>query len=1074
VDIRRGGRLASFPITSDSGAGADGCVIVMTGGGGSVLTGRTQAQKRAPGVQVADSCRRDVVPFGMPRWSRRLALALGALSAAAAASLQVTTAGPSALADARCPKGTVLADRTQGEVTRAVGQADKGFGALVRAADSAARTHCKPLQAPERFGDLAAMAAERNTLSAGPLGYTPPGALRAALTQQSALAATSVPGSDGSFSKVGTTPLITDGPESPQVNGLGLADQAGRVDSYAYDAVHRRVFSAPGTGGVWMTANLGKRWTSVGDALPYQSVGAVTWSRQGNPAVGTLLVVSGEASGGGSVYTGLGGFYSTDLGKTWKQSKGIPDGLMGFEIEVDPLHQNLVYAATSQGLYRSTDTGRTYVNVKLPTGSCAGRTGYDNICQNANWVTDVEIQAPGGTSRVKGGRVLAVVGYRAGRLPYPGTSTPQSPANGIYRSETGAPGTFSVLDVSGDGTTPVGFAPQERIGRTELGAAIGAGQDHNYVYAIVEDAVLFNGGVPGIDVADDSAITGGVPNNTTLNGIYVSSDWGSSWTRMADELELQSPVTESALIGTSQTAGLYAPGVQSWYNQWIAPDPTRHTEAGVPTRLVFGLEELWESRLENTPQDGATQSVEPASFRVIGPYFSGSTCAFVDNPLPVCLTQQTQNGDLTTHPDQQSGIWIPGANGSVTLLVGNDGGSYSQTVAGGAPLTKKWGRGSQNGYNTLLPYDASAATDGTVVYGLQDNGSGHITPAGKIVGTYGGDGFFAAVDPDNSKVYYNETTLASMQVTTDGGKTYSDISPSVSNPQFSNSFVMDPTDAHHLLTAGPEVVERTQGPNGSWVQVYTLSDTMQMTAVELQGAAAYVGWCSVCDLINKTPDKKFFSGIATNVGGSKPPAKGKPDGWHQAPAKGLPDRYISGIAVDPKNPKTVYVALAGYANRQWWPVGSFNDKNPNVGEGHVFKSTDGGASFHDITGSLPDVPARSIEVRGGQLLVGTDLGLFLSRDTKGSAWAALKGLPHVPVVSVKNWPGRTNEVVLATFGRGVYRYTFGSGSVVPPVIVKPPTDNGNGGLAATGLPVGLAGFALVLVAGGVLLRRRLR
>jgi hypothetical protein len=185
-------------------------------------------------------------------------------------------------------------------------------------------------------------------------------------------------------------------------------------------------------------------------------------------------------------------------------------------------------------------------------------------------------------------------------------------------------------------------------------------------------------------------------------------------------------------------------------------------------------------------------------------------------------------------------------------------------------------------------------------------------------------------------------------------------------------------------------------------------------------------------------------------------------------AKGLPDRYISGIAADPRDPKTLYVALAGYANRQWWPVGSFNDKNPNVGEGHVFKSTDGGATFHDITGSLPDVPARSIEVRGGQVLVGTDIGLFLSSDTEGRAWAALKGLPHVPVVSVKNWPGRSNDVVLATFGRGVYRYTFGSGSVV----VTPPKNDGDGGLAATGAPVGLAGLAVVLLTGAVLLRRR--
>ncbi len=1009
-------------------------------------------------------------------------LAVVALTAVPLAGLAPTPVA-SSTPSLQCPQGTVAGTKTAGQRTQEAKTADPAYRDLVGAVSARTSAYCRPVQAPEQFHELAAMQAERNVLSAGPLGYTPPGALRAALAARQAATGVAVPGSLGTFTPLGTTPLIADDPDAPEVNGLGLADQAGRVDSLAYDAVHGRLFSSPGTGGVWMTTDLGKNWKSVGDALPYQSVGAVAWSPAGTPAVGTLLVVSGEASGGGSVYTGLGAFYSADLGKTWRQSTGIPDGLMGFEIEVDPSKPSTVYAATSQGLYRSIDTGKTYVNVVLPTLGCAGKTGYANICQNANWVTDVQIKAPGGVGADrKGGTVLAVVGYRAGRREYPGTTTPQSPQNGFYRSATGAPGSFTYLDVSGDGATPVGFAPQERIGRTELGAAIGSSQDHDYVYAIVQDAVLFNGGVPGIDAADDTAVTGGAANNTSLNGIYVSDDFGSSWTRMADEVELQSPVTESALVGASQ-AQLYAPGVQSWYNQWIEPDPTKATETGIPTRLVFGLEELWESRMSGEPQDGATQSVEPVSFKVIGPYFADDTCGFLTNPLPVCLTQQTASGDLTTHPDQQSGIWVPGPNRSVTLVVGNDGGIYTQTIPVGGAISKKWGRGSQNGFHTLLPYDASAAIDGTVAFGLQDNGSGVIRPNGKVVETFGGDGFFAAIDPDNSNVYYNETTLADMRVTTNGGKSYTTIPPPVTNPMFSNPFVMDPTDAKHLLTAGPEVVERTGGPGGSWVEVFNLDTgnsgvTRQMTAVELHDTAAYVAYCSTCDIINKDPaaGQIFASGLATNVGGSADPAKGSSAGWHQAVAKGLPDRYISGIAVDPGNPRIVYVTLAGYANRQWWPVGAFNDKNPNAGEGHVFRSTDAGATFTDITGTLPDVPARSVEVRGSQLLVGTDIGLFLSGDAKGSRWAALSGLPNVPVVSVKNWPGQPDRVVLATFGRGVYSYRFGNAVTVP---VKPPAKPpakppvAGGGLAASGLPMAVTTLALVaLVSGLVLWRRR--
>ncbi|MFN2524140.1 MAG: hypothetical protein ABR614_12630 [Mycobacteriales bacterium] len=1042
----------------------------------------------------------------MPTPSRRVRslalLAAGALSVVplvGLTSVSTSSAASGASAPAarlQCPPGTAETTKTPGQRAQERKAAGPAFEQLLTTVDAATAdraTACRPVKQPEPFREVAAMATERDAITAGPRGYTPAGALRAALTAKTAAtaAASTVPGAQGTFTPLGTTPLIADDPAAPNVNGLGLADQAGRIDSYAYDAVHKRLFSGPGTGGVWMSTNVGKSWQSIGDTLPYQSVGAVTWSPAGTAANGTLLVVSGEASAGGSVYVGMGGFYSTDLGKTWQQSSGIPDGLMGFEIEVDPTNPQVVYAATSQGLYRSADAGKTYRNVNLPTGRCAGKTGYKNDCQNGNWVTDVQIKAPGGVGKdKKGGQVLAAVGYRAGKRLYPGTDLPQSPANGLYRSDTGAVGSFKPLDVSGDGTTPIGFAPQERIGRTEFGAATGPAQDHDFVYAIVEDAVLFNDGVPGIDAFDDTEITGGVPNNTAFNGIYVSPDFGASWTRMADELELQTPLTESALIGAS-AAQLYQPGVQAWYNQWIEPDPTSATASGVPTRLVFGLEEVWESRLSGQPQD-EREALNPSSFRVIGPYFADDTCGFLDNPLPYCPTQQTASGQTTTHPDQQSGIWIPAADGGVTLVVGNDGGTYRQDVAKGASLSKtKWGRGSQAGYNanTLLPYDAEPAKDGTVAFGLQDNGSGVVQPGGKVVETFGGDGFFAAIDPNDSKTYYNETTLADMRVTTDGGKTYDTITPPVSKPMFSNPFVMDPTDANHLLTAGPEVVETVKGPktqpaddlsDGDWVQVFNLDTATdkgrQMTAVDLQGAAAYVGFCSTCDIINKDPKKGqiFASGLATNVGGSAAPKKASSAGWHFAAAKGLPDRYITWIAVDPANPKTVYVTLGGYANRQWWPVGAFNDRNPNVGEGHVFKSTNAGESFIDITGTVPDVPARSIEINRGQLLVGTDVGVFLSDTTSGTRWAALSGLPNVPVASIRTFPGNVNRVVLATFGRGIYSYTFSARSATTP------TTTGTGGTAVppsgtlptTGLPASLAAGALLAMVGALLLRRR--
>lgn len=373
---------------------------------------------------------------------------------------------------------------------------------------------------------------------------------------------------------------------------------------------------------------------------------------------------------------------------------------MGFQVAVDPSNESKVYPATSMGPFRSIDSGRNFTNVKLPTGECAGKTGYGRR-QFSNFVTDVVIRAPGGVTDAEGGVVLAAVGYRAGKATYPNGKV-HSTHNGLYRSPNGAPNSFEKLDVSGTGATDIGFAPEQNIGRVEMGPVTGDEQDHNYEYAIVEDAELFNGGVPSIDVPEDPGADDQALFNTTFNGIYVSDDFGESWIRMADTVEVaENPATGSSLAGTGQ-AILFAPGVQAWYNLWIKPDPTRQSPEGVPTRLTFGLEEVWQNRNTSVPQNLPAQDPR-GDFKVIGPYFADETCLLLDNPLPVCPTSDPPTTtDRTTHPDQHDALYIPSDNGGVSLVVGNDGGAYVQTVAEGEELSaEKWGEGDNDGFHTL-------------------------------------------------------------------------------------------------------------------------------------------------------------------------------------------------------------------------------------------------------------------------------------------------------------------------------------------------------------------------------------
>ncbi|MEA2447928.1 MAG: hypothetical protein QOK47_1565, partial [Actinomycetota bacterium] len=863
------------------------------------------------------------------------------------------------------------------------------------------------------------------------------------------------PSSRGTWKHYGSGPLRGDVKAYTSVAGYGLENLSGRVTNFYY--IDRADKKLPGAllasvayGGVWESRDKGGHWKSIGEKLPTQVVGAVGYT----PAKGgTIIAITGDGSFGRYSREGSGAYYTTNNGKKWKRSRGLPSDAFSFKVAVDKAHPNVVYAATGTGLFRSTNAGRKFKNVKLPTGDCAGKSNRSKGCLLANQVTDVVVMPPGGSTEEKGSKVLAAVGWRGGNRENP-DGTVQSPNNGLYYSETGKPKSFEKLAATG-------FTEQDRIGRIELGNAIGDDQDHNYVYAMVQDAVLLRGGAPGID-ADASSAPASVP--TVFNGVFASSDFGQSWTRMADASELQSPQSGSALTGVAQSGG-YGPGIQSWYNEWITPDPTKQA-GGIPTRLLFGLEEVWMNEQTDTPQTGKS------SFKVIGRYYAGSSCVFVQTGVPACPTDRDDPVDetTTTHPDQQAGIVIPDPEEGATLVVGNDGGVNTQTVGTGVDYANTgWGKGANDGLQTLLPYDAVIAKDGVAYAGLQDNGTmkiaditdkdGNVTAANQQIEIYGGDGFFVGVDPHDSDVAYEEYVYGAMNATKDGGKTWTAMSPpglDGTTAQFSNPFSLDPKDPDHLMTAGNQVDETGSGPgtaSSDWAVVYHLGTAKHpgdkaavatdddpvnsMTAIDLYDANAYVGYCGTCAVLDSAVP--FKNGLATNVGGTKKPARYSSAGWHIAKAKGLPNRYITGAAMVHNAPKRVFLGLGGYSAR--WTVPNSIDKNPRVGKGHLFYSKNAGKSFKDVSGNLPNTPVNWIALRGKQVIVATDVGVFITKPgttcRRGCRFEVLgKKLPSAPVFTVRVAACDKNLLTAASYGRGVYTYRFGPPTPCP--IPKPP------------------------------------
>lgn len=92
------------------------------------------------------------------------------------------------------------------------------------------------------------------------------------------------------------------------------------------------------------------------------------------------------------------------------------------------------------------------------------------------------------------------------------------------------------------------------------------------------------------------------------------------------------------------------------------------------------------------------------------------------------------------------------------------------------------------------------------------------------------------------------------------------------------------------------------------------------------------------------------------------------------------------------------------------------------GTGHVFKSSDGGQNWINITGNLPDIPHQSITLdpeEPSQLYVGTDLGVFRTT-INDTTWEDFNdGMPLAMVLDLT--VSRANHALRAsTFGNGVY------------------------------------------------------
>lgn len=146
--------------------------------------------------------------------------------------------------------------------------------------------------------------------------------------------------------------------------------RGGRSVAVAGHPINKMEFYMGATGGgVWKTTDGGRSWKNVSDGyFKTGSVGAITVS-QSNPDI--VYVGMGEHTLRGNTSAGDGVYKSTDGGKTWINI-GLKDTYHIGKIIVNPTNPDIVYVAAlghafgpneERGVFRSKDGGKSWKKV---------------------------------------------------------------------------------------------------------------------------------------------------------------------------------------------------------------------------------------------------------------------------------------------------------------------------------------------------------------------------------------------------------------------------------------------------------------------------------------------------------------------------------------------------------------------------------------------------------------------------------------------------------------------------------------------------------------------------------------
>jgi photosystem II stability/assembly factor-like uncharacterized protein len=171
-------------------------------------------------------------------------------------------------------------------------------------------------------------------------------------------------------------------------------------------------------GGVWKTPNAGVTWAPLFDGQPIASIGALAVAPS-NPEI--IYAGTGESDIRSALSSGDGVYRSTDGGKTWT-NVGLRESRQISRIVVDPKNADVVYVGAlghaygpnaERGVYKSTDGGKTWAHA-LDQGPEIG-------------VSDMAIAAGNPD-------ILFAGTWQAHRPPWSTYAPSEGPGGGLFRS----------------------------------------------------------------------------------------------------------------------------------------------------------------------------------------------------------------------------------------------------------------------------------------------------------------------------------------------------------------------------------------------------------------------------------------------------------------------------------------------------------------------------------------------------------------------------------------------------------------------------------------------------------------